>query len=707
MESLKTNEGKNFLKRIRALSDLWLCTDIVEQNDSLNALGFSLTLLAIAAAFAVLELSQPLYFNQDDNFSQFFPMILSSCRQMFHGHFPSWNPYQFLGTPAAGMGLYALTYPVTYLSYAIATYLLRHEYWTLEVFALIHLMAGSAVTYLVGRRLGLRPFLALAATLSFQLSGFSLIAGRSWYYVMPVNFWMPLLMLGILDLERLLSAGKPIPTRWIVGMGVSIGVFFHSGNAQFWVYSLGFFSAGCLAIILRHGPRPASFLALGAAIALGITIAMPLAVPQWIETSAAPRDFAHGGNGVLPGLLSFLIPSPLVISPHPELWGSNEVKWMGQFYYSGTLFPLVALLSIPLALAATSKSRVLRQNIWLCFGIVAFILCIGKYGLLWQIHRQLPVFKKFILPFKFLGHTNFFLALGGGIILERIYRSSSRSRLIEGLTLIPFFMLIGYHVCVARPAFYLFTTVNYPPLPGDLQQKLEGTRIVTIEPIRSTSPSYYAALPHNLPSVYGVYALSGYDTFSMWDPTYLAVTQRLNANQKEGFRELGVSWILIHDTVYQPVLSENEYGRRMETFYPAPRDELLSTLGEHSEDVGGVRVWKILNPRPLVFLENSPEAPVPYLITGSGISVSVPPQAQETDVILNFTAREEMRARLNGQTVPLRPDPWMRVRVHVPANEAGFIEVEYQSKWVWGMLAGIPFGLLSLFLAFVARSKEH
>ena len=83
---------------------------------------------------------------------------------------------------------------------------------------------------------------------------------------------------------------------------------------------------------------------------------MPLAVPQWIETALAPRDFPHGGNGIFPGLLSFLVPSPLVISPPPELWGSDNVKWMGQFYYSGTLFPWW------LCSASHSRSRPRRKS---------------------------------------------------------------------------------------------------------------------------------------------------------------------------------------------------------------------------------------------------------------------------------------------------------------------------------------------------------
>ena len=96
-ENLKTDKGKDFLTRLRSLADLWLCSDIASQNDSLDALGWTVTLVAIVAAFLILELMQPLYFNQDDDFFQFFPMILTSCRQMFQGHFPVGIRTSFLG----------------------------------------------------------------------------------------------------------------------------------------------------------------------------------------------------------------------------------------------------------------------------------------------------------------------------------------------------------------------------------------------------------------------------------------------------------------------------------------------------------------------------------------------------------------------------------------------------------------------------------
>ncbi|MCC7086039.1 MAG: hypothetical protein IT427_13635, partial [Pirellulales bacterium] len=92
-------------------------------------------LVFVAGLLAAMELRQPYYFVQDDNLSQFLPVVLHGCRSMFHdGTFSTWNPHQFLGSPTSSLGTYALTYPPTYLSYAIADWGLGNEYATLDVF---------------------------------------------------------------------------------------------------------------------------------------------------------------------------------------------------------------------------------------------------------------------------------------------------------------------------------------------------------------------------------------------------------------------------------------------------------------------------------------------------------------------------------------------------------------------------------------------
>ena len=184
-------------------------------------LGFGLAV--VAAAGLVLELRDPYYFTQDDNFAQFLPIILHGCSVLAGGAFPDFNPFQQMGAPVAGVGVYALTYPPTWASCAVADRLLGTPAAALEVFAFLHLAAGFGAAFWAGRAVGVRPALAAAAALSFALSGYFLIAGRSWYYMLPVALWAPLLVVAVERLRR----GTP-GLGWAVLSGLAVGVFLHA-----------------------------------------------------------------------------------------------------------------------------------------------------------------------------------------------------------------------------------------------------------------------------------------------------------------------------------------------------------------------------------------------------------------------------------------------------------------------------------------------
>ncbi|MGH9523371.1 MAG: hypothetical protein ACRD3E_12665, partial [Terriglobales bacterium] len=168
----------------------------------------------VAAMFTLLEMRQSIYFTQDDNMVQFLPVIVQGCRSMFHGVFPNWDPYQYMGSPTAALGVYSLTYPVTYLCYGFARGVLRNEYLTLEVFAVFHLLLGYFAAYWAARRCRIRPSMAVIAGVSPVLSGFALMGSRSWYYMSPSFLFVPLLVVCLVKLQQ-----RTPSWQWIVATG--------------------------------------------------------------------------------------------------------------------------------------------------------------------------------------------------------------------------------------------------------------------------------------------------------------------------------------------------------------------------------------------------------------------------------------------------------------------------------------------------------
>lgn len=210
---------------------------------------------------------------------------------MFSGQLPMWNPWQFMGAPALTLGVYALTYPPTYAAWLISTYLLHNQNLTIDVFAIGHILAGYLLCNRALRGIGLHSPLSALGSASYVLSGFALVFGRSWYYMLPVLVWVPVLMI----MFEKLRAGKPGWT-WVLGTGVSIGVFFHAGNVQMWMYALMFFLLAA-ALSVRAKALPwRSALWIFPALCLGFAIAAPVLVLQKAGTANIDRAGGLGAS---------------------------------------------------------------------------------------------------------------------------------------------------------------------------------------------------------------------------------------------------------------------------------------------------------------------------------------------------------------------------------------------------------------------------
>ena len=169
---------------------------------------FALGLGVFVSGFALLEMAEPFYFAEDDNFTQFLGPVRYGCEVMDQGGWPDFNPHQLLGVPLAGIAIYGLTYPPLWLACTIASDVLALPGATFDVYAAMHLAAGYGACFALGRRAGLVPPLAMALVVSFALSGFFLVGGRSWCYMLPVATWLPALLLSAVTLAA--SAARPL-----------------------------------------------------------------------------------------------------------------------------------------------------------------------------------------------------------------------------------------------------------------------------------------------------------------------------------------------------------------------------------------------------------------------------------------------------------------------------------------------------------------
>jgi hypothetical protein len=673
-------------------------------------------LLFLAGALVVLESIEPKYFVQDDNFVQFLPVILQSCRSLEEGVFPNWDPYQFGGAPTAAVGVYALTYPPTYVSYGVARHLLGDEYLTLDVFCILHLGLGYLATFWCARAAGLRPLLACLGALSFVLSGYNLIVGRSWYYMTPVVVYAPLLVLAVIRLQQ-----RPPGWRWVLGTGLVIGAFFHAGNAQMWLYALMLCGLAVLLLALLGALPWRRVAAAVPAGFIGLAVAAPLFLPQLVVTADSER-LGGWGVGLGSGVHSMFLPYPLVQPGLYDMIGApREMERGGHLYYSGTLFSAAGLGALCLMLGWFVVCRwpkgtlrpILIRNIWLVCALVAIVLGIGHGAFLWTVLSSMPVMSKFTNPFKFIAFVNLFCVLGGGLVLERQLRLSRRQPLWEGLLALGVAGLLLYHCTQARLSLYSYVDRPYPALPDELSRLLRGEdgqpvqRIWCAAAKRSPVSGYAVSLEHNLPSVYGILATEGYDPLVEASTPNRQAKRHLWEAPVKACRAYGIRWVLVHESTPHPSFGSNPWVEWMERI-ERKRHLILKDLQAQARpklEVPNLRVLELSGVAPLAFTDTQSPHALPLQIDGSGLRVEVASLSRDRRVVVNFLWRPEMKAWADGQPVELDEDWWGRMVAYVPAG-AQTLQIRYEPPWTDGWQLAAFLALACGLSAWLVRRWE-
>lgn len=656
-------------------------------KSSLTALLIGLLFLSVSLIF--LEKMQPYYFSQDDNFVQFLPGIIHGCRSFFQGVFSTLNPYQLNGSPNSSLGIYALTYPFTYVSYFISNMISRNGYLTIEVFAVLHLVLGYCATFWLFRMSGMRPILSLVASLCFVLSGYNLIAGRSWYYMLPVVLWSPFLVFSVIKFKE-----NRLSWLWILYTGIIIGIFFHAGNAQMWLYALLFFFLALGIILLTDNFSIRKILYVISAFSLGLAIALPLLVPTLLATAGIPRGGVSGG-GIGRGFLAMFLPYPIIKAAHPNGWCNLFKELTGQMYYSGSIFSIVGFFAMvilvinALLFRKNFNKKIIRDNLWLIIAFIVLLFALGDNGVLWIILSFIPPFNKFYHPFKFLLFVNLFMILAAGIILERYLEKKrlSNQRLIIFSVFI--LLLLFYHVSLCKTSFYTFGNRPYPALPQEVfrllssENNLYPQRIYVNAPSRSPDKDYVFSLAHNIPTVYKIPSLWGYEHFTI-HPNY----------DVKSLYEYGVKYVLsINATTDFPT-----------SWMPLPDRKILKQ--KEVLRFNNVIIYELFDTVPLSFLRDNPSRGLPILFTARGAIVDVSSLSVPRDIVVNLFYRQGIVALADGKQLKVSADDWGRILVQdCPAVKK--IEIRYVPPWDKGFIFAAIMLFFSLVLSATLILKER
>lgn len=638
------------------------------------------------------------FFLDDDNLSQFLPVILRGCEHFFKtGHLPTWNPYSFLGTPTLGVGTYALTYPFTYVSYAVAAFGLHQPTRTFEVFCSLHLLAGYWATFALARRLGLRPLLALCVALGWGWCSYRMLC--AWYYIAPVQVYLPLLFLILLRWEK-----RGASWRSVGALALVLGLFASSGNLQMWSYALlfcGIFLAVRVGSKQLAPRRAALFLP---ALLLGLAIAAPGLIPTLVTLADMERKGADGTLlplWELPRLFFFF---PLLRHPRLRLTDpANPANFEEMIWYWAALPLVSAALWLGLYLLLRPQqvrwSAVVRTNPWLILGLIALVLSLGNKGGLWAVLAALPKFNQFQHAGKFLLFAIFFLSLAGAQAVEQVLGQVARPRI--GALAVAVSTLAGLFWWTLWPHSRLYADGGYPALPEALAAKLTAApqgRVLSIAPSRSGLPNYAWTQVQGFSPAYRLLNVSGYDPLVAKLPETLLWSARFResqqADQSAGLKAMGVRWILFsHQALVPGADVQNPKFYPVSMMYTPAFIAWVNqgtTLRLRTEEFS---LFELTDPAPLAFAETA----LPVSFDEEGTYVALPEAFAGGPVTVTVLARAGLSALADGVAVPLQTDSWGRCVVTVPANTRQLALV-YPVPWQLVLSVAAALALCSLLL---------
>jgi hypothetical protein len=644
--------------------------------------------LFLIGGFVGLECLEPYYFTQDDALVGELPGVLLGCRSLWAGVFPDWNPYVFLGAPLATIGFWAITYPPQLISYAIARHLLGNEFATLEVFAALHLIAGFIAMRYLCRRIGMRAMIGNIAALAFVYAGCIVIMGRSWQPFIANALWLPLLGIAVQNFRE-----RPVGWRWILGVGLVLGLAYHSGFPQI-VAILGMFLVVALATVTYADRLPFRRLtALVPALLLGVGLSAPLLLHH-LGMSGGLARFVPEENGVYPALHAALLPYPLVEAELPTHWGSIAVEKMGSFYFFGGVFALLFAWQACWFWTAWPERRAWARCWWVPCGIFALLMVLGEPAYLWKALAALPMSNVFLrYSFRFYPMLAFCAILGGGLILDRLLTSLRLRWSWEVLVGAGMLGVLMHHLEVCQPSFYSYGFRPYPELPRQFEsafhphankQLYDGNssrRAASWTQLRSVSPDYYVALPLNLPHFYQVPSLFGYDPVVEGQPRMTEVYRRIQEDPITACQAYGVGWHLFGYT-NAPVLSPNQHFWPMEqavNFEPVYH-RLQKADVNFLAVYHGTTLMELPGAEPLAFVTGRPERPLPLELSCGGADIDVAGLPAGTPVTINFLWYPEMTCTLNGQALPVDKDDWQRVTTTLTESGAK-LSLRFEPPW--------------------------
>ena len=636
-----------------------ICININENEKKLISKEFFFGLMfVIISLFCLEKYSNYLFFLQDDNFHQFFPVICQSCRDFFEkGLFPEINPYQMGGMPTLSTGLYALTYPFTYISFAISKYLFKNEIYTMEIFAVIHILIAYVLSYIAGRMCKIKPVFSSLYSICYCLSGWSLFILRSWYFMIGITAFAPLIIIMIQHLRNL---EKGFNFKHIFLYGILTGLLAHAGNIQMWGYFTGFYILSCFILFILKEIYLKKLISAFFVVLTGVCFASPILYLTGVLFKDIERAVYTGLN-LFPYVLSVIIPDYILKHFRNSLFG--------QAFYSGTVgMTFTILLFAAIIIALTTKNnisvkQIFKDNIFLFIGIFALILSFGESFYLWDWLHSFGNLKYLRQPVKMVVFVNLFLLLSGFLTASRIVKTKISKTImvifVVVLMCIHMFYVKSQSMCTYKTNIYHKIS---PVITEDMD--IKNYRVLPIVPFRSELYDYSSlTLGLNFSSIYKISSINAYsNNFEdcLKKNIDLNIINSLILNKiyyiefpyiQEYLKNYGVKYIFLYE--------ENNFKFK---------DSILKKHFKKIHQFDKIHIYEIPYAKPLAFVENF-NAPIPIELNSQGFILDTKNIKPGVNLTINMICHSNYKLyNQNKNEIKWNCDKLNRIKLKLPDN---------------------------------------
>ena len=473
--------------------------------------------------FAIIEIRLPYFFLQDDNYSQFYPVVSRGLHFLYsEGQLPLYSFIHGNGVPIFESFQYGFLDPILHISYWI-TLLSGIPYALFDIYSFIYFAIIIQFLLCCKRK---NNFVSALLLISLLFSGHILITLRSWYYLCPY-----LLNLSII----LWRAEKITRTQYLPGKFFSesiwIGFSIFFGNPQFYFYSICIYMSLFIfgGVINKFSIK--SFFITVSLNFIPIIVIASIALYLFLNNPqiSTRNYFIFEGLNLYTLTQMFAPPLKELLSGYYE---APTYQW--EYYYVSPIiligFYLAVFKYMPMFFQQSKINQEIHFELYL--SLIA-IVSLSFMSPLFFIFKYLPLLSKFHKAFKLY---YIFLFSTGILGIRHILKKSTLNTYI----IIGSFMYLFYMLLFLDKGFYEYKIVKGDPYQlksiSNLPLIESNAKVYAVAPLRSHDQNFANSMCLNFGLMNNIITINGYEP--------MADSKNRILNQKD-LDLLGVTHLLL------------------------------------------------------------------------------------------------------------------------------------------------------------------